>query len=102
MAQTVVWSGEALSDIEGIAEFINRDSVYYAEQVVTRLLEAGESLAEQPARGRIVPEVGSPTIRELFIYSYRLLYEVKDAENEIRVLGVIHGKRLLESVERFQ
>ena len=62
MAHTIVWSGEALSDIEGIAEFIRRNSIYYAEQVVTSLLETGELLAEQPTRGRIVPEAGSPII----------------------------------------
>ena len=31
--------------------------------------------------------------------SYRLIYELKSAETEI--LAVIHGRRLLESIERF-
>jgi len=41
----------------------------------------------------------NPHVRERFIYSYRLIYDLKD--NGIHILGVIHGKRLLESVERF-
>jgi len=35
MAKSVIWSEEALRDIEGIAEYISRDSVYYAQQVAT-------------------------------------------------------------------
>jgi toxin ParE1/3/4 len=38
-------------------------------------------------------------VRERFLYSYRLIYEI--SAETIRVLAVIHGKRLLESVERF-
>ena len=101
MAQDIVWSEESLDDIDGIAEFISRDSAYYAERVVATLFSAGESLSEHPERGRVVPELGDPDVRELFIYSYRLLYRIVREEREIRILAVIHGKRLLESVERF-
>lgn len=59
----------------------------------------GDSLVEQPESGRVVPELNDPHVRERFIYSYRLIYEIKD--NDIFVMGVIHGKRLLESVDRF-
>ena len=34
-----------------------------------------------------------------FLYSYRLIYEL--TEHSVHVLAVLHGKRLLESVERF-
>ena len=99
MARTVIWSQEALDDIDSIAEYISRDSRYHARQVVETLFERGDSLLEQPESGRIVPELHDPHVREHFIYSYRLIYELKD--NAIHILGVIHGKRLLESVERF-
>jgi len=99
MAQAVVWSLEALDDIDSIAEYINRDSLYHAQHVVESLFDLSDSLSEQPESGRIVPELHDPHVRERFIYSYRLIYELKD--NDIHILGVIHGKRLLESVERF-
>ena len=101
MAQDVIWSEGSLEDIDGIAEFISRDSVYYAERVVANLFSAGDSLLEQPERGRVVPELGDPDVRELFIYSYRLVYRMVREEREFRILAVIHGKRLLESIERF-
>lgn len=99
MAQALIWSEEALSDIESIAEYISRDSLYHAQQVVERIVELGESLPAQPRLGRVVPELDRPTVRERFVYSYRLIYEIKN--DVIHILAVIHGKRLLESVERF-
>ena len=51
-----------------------------------------------PLRGRKVPELIS-THRECFIYSYRMIYRVE--KNNVLIIAVIHGKRLLESVERF-
>jgi len=99
MAQTLIWSNEALDDINSIAEYIYRDSPYHAQRVVERIFEMGLSLPEQPQLGRVVPEMGNPGVRERFIYSYRLIYEIK--AHEIHILAVIHGKRLLESAGRF-
>jgi toxin ParE1/3/4 len=41
--------------------------------------------------GRIVPEVEDPNIRELIIYSYRLIYEI--SQKRIEILTIIHGKQ---------
>lgn len=41
--------------------------------------------------GRVVPEIGNPNIRELIIYSCRLIYEV--SSNRIEILAVIHCKQ---------
>jgi len=100
MAKTIIWSQQALDDIDSIAEYISRDSIYYAQHVVESLFELADTLPDQPESGRIVPELQEQTVRERFIYSYRLIYEPKDSG--IHILGVIHGKRLLESIERFE
>ncbi len=99
MARTVKWSEESLQDISGIVEFIARDSIYYAQHVAEAILGKGESIINFPESGRIVPELEQTSIREKFVFSYRLIYQVN--ENEILILAVIHGKRLLESDERF-
>ena len=101
MDYTVVWSGEALDDIDALAEYIARDSVFYAQQVAAKIIESGDTLVAQHTRGRVVPELNDPAIRELFVYSYRLLYEINDVEREIHMLAVLHGKRLLSSLDRF-
>lgn len=55
MAQTVIWSQEALDDIDSIAEYISRDSRYHAQQAVEKFFELGDSLPEQPESGRVGP-----------------------------------------------
>lgn len=98
MAQSLIWSREALDDIDRIAEYIGRDSLHHAQQVVERLFNLADELPVNPRLGRIVPELADPNVRERFLYSYRLIYELTN--ETIHVLAVIHGKRLLESVER--
>ena len=50
--------------------------------------------------GRVVPELGNETIRELSLYFYRILYEIKN--QDVFVLAVIHKRRDLqpEMIER--
>jgi plasmid stabilization system protein ParE len=44
-----------------------------------------------PRMGRIVPEIEDPNIRELIIYSYRLIYKI--SPKRIEILAIIHGKQ---------
>lgn len=97
MASRITWSQEALDDIEAIADYIGRDSVYHAQRIVEQLFSLTESLTDHPELGRTVPELNDQRVRERFLYSYRILYEIRD--DGLLILGVIHGKRLLESVE---
>ena len=100
MACPVAWSPEALEDVESIAEYISRDSPAYARAVVAKIVAATRDLPRFQYTGRIIPEVSDPSLRERFVYSYRLIYRVKDSE--ILIVAVIHGARLFESLsDRF-
>lgn len=94
MAGGVNWSPEAIDDVESIASYIARDSVFYAKAVVKKIFSASQRLDMFPESGRIVPEIGDDKIREIFVYSYRVMYRIE--ENQVLVVAVIHGKRLLE------
>ena len=101
MAQQLNWSPEALEDLQSIAEFIGRDSEFYANSVVTKMVAVSRSLIETPLLGRVVPELGDDQIRERFVYSYRLIYRIRD--DETLVAAILHGKRLIDGVsERFE
>ena len=39
----------------------------------------------------MVPELSDSSIREIFVYSYRLVYRIED--NRISILALIHGRR---------
>ena len=93
MARELVYSHEALEDMESIADFIEKDSPIYAKAVVSKFFERADILLEFPKIGRVVPELKREDIRELFVYSYRLIYRL---EGElITVVSIVHGKRLL-------
>ena len=93
MAHNLVWSPEAIEDIDQIAAFIHRDSPRYASAVASKLVEHAELSASQPLMGRVVPEIRNETVRERFAYSYRVIYQV--FPDRIRIVAVIHGSRLL-------
>jgi len=95
MALRLVWSPEALEDIEAIAAYIERDSPWYANAVVTRIVATAETIPEHPGAGRVVPEVDRKDIRERFVYSYRLIYRIE--KRRILIAAVIHGSRLLQA-----
>ena len=90
MDSRIVWSPEALEDIESIAEYIERDSKFYAQAVVSKILNVAKGIPEFPYIGRVVPEFDDKDVRERFIYSYRLIYRIN--QDEILIIAVIHGK----------
>ena len=91
MARKVEWTDPAWDDLAGIAEYIARDSEYYAAAFVQEMKEAAASLADFAERGQVVPEFGDPSIRELLVKSYRLVYRV--SEKKVVILTLIHGAR---------
>jgi len=96
MARQIVWSYEASADIEALANYISRDSIFYAAAFIQETLDVSRSLNEFSERGRVVPEFGDPNIRELFVREYRLIYSIE--EDRIVLLGLVHGKRDLKTL----
>ncbi len=74
MAFKIEWSREALEDIESIATYIEKDSPIYAKSAFSKIFEKAEILQEFSELGRIAPELNDSTIREIFVYSYRIIF----------------------------
>ena len=51
-------------------------------------------------RGRMVPELNDPAIREVFVFRYRLLYAV--ADTRVTIVAFLHGARDFEAWRRSQ
>jgi plasmid stabilization system protein ParE len=83
-------------DIASIKEYIARDSPANARKVVAAIEQAADRLADFPHAFRMIPEFQDPERRETFVYEYRLMYRVED--DRIRILRVVHGRRLLKNV----
>jgi toxin ParE1/3/4 len=81
---------------QAIANYIAKDSTFYAASFVQEVREASRSLDKLSEKGRIVPELSNPNIRELFIKEYRLIYSIE--ELRVVILGLIHGRRDLKTL----
>ena len=60
---------------------------------LSEILSLTRTLAGFPLAGRKVPEFDDESFRELFAYSYRIIYRVD--QDAVTVVAVIHGKRML-------
>jgi toxin ParE1/3/4 len=96
VARQVEWTETAWRDLERIADYIAEDSPGYAAAFVRRARDHARSLEEMAERGRVVPELEEPAVRELIVGSYRLIYEIEGAD--VDILGVIHGARDLAAL----
>lgn len=91
MAWKVKWTSVAWNDLEFLADFISKDSSYYAASFVQEIKMASRSLKTFAERGRVVPEFGRPDVRELFVGNYRLIYQV--TQEIVSILALVHGSR---------
>ncbi len=89
------WSNKAVLQVKSIGEHIELDSPWQAERIVNLLYSAPEKLRWSPRKGRIVPEFGDPKLREVSVFSWRLIYRILDEET-LEIAAVVHGRRLLQ------
>ena len=87
----VIWADPAKTDLKAIHDFIASDAKYYAKKVVQDIIDRTNIIETYPMIGRKVPEIDDENVREIFAYSYRILYEIKS--EKIYVIGIIHGRR---------
>ncbi len=93
MAQ-VTWTFQALEDMADIAEFHSQTSERYASFLIEEFFALEDQLSRFPFSGRVVPESNLPSIREIIIHKYRLIYSVPSSD-EVHVLAVRHSSRPL-------
>ena len=87
----VIWSKPAKADLRSIHDFIAHDSHHYAKKVTQDIREKTDVLDELPKIGKKVPELNNEAVRELSLYSYRIIYEIKI--QGVFVLAVVHKRR---------
>lgn len=89
----VVWTRQAVEDVEAIRGFVARDSEQYAGLLAERLVAAVGGLELFPQSGRVVPEVGDDSLREVIYGNYRLVYRLQG--ESVEIIAVYHAARLL-------
>jgi len=91
VAREVVWAPRARSDARLALDYIQKDSPEAAKRFASALTAAARSLAELSERGRVVPELDDPAVRELLLSRYRVVYEV--FPDRVAILRIVHASR---------
>ncbi len=91
----IIWTSQALDDLQAIGDFIARDAPAFAQAFVDKVFETVERLEDFPRSGRIVPEINQVNTREIILGSYRIVYLL--SSDEVSILTVFHASRLLKT-----
>lgn len=63
-------------------------------KLIQEIREKTDILGDLPKIGKAVAELNDETVRELWLYSYRIIYEIKS--QDIFVLAVAHKRQDLK------
>lgn len=87
----VVWSQRARDALDEAIGYIWKDSPTAAQRLLQRIIETAATLESLSERGRVVREIEDPSLRELLVKPYRLMYEV--GPTTVVVLALLHEAR---------
>ena len=93
------WRPQARKDLEAIEAYFEEVAPDYASFFMEQVLEKAQQLERFPHLGRIVPEIGDESIRELIYRSYRIMYFVDQEGEEVEILTVMHSSRQFGSLD---
>ena len=93
----VIWTEHAKSQLRHIHDYIAQDSAHYSKRVIEALINKTLSLEELPYQSKIVAELNNDAVREISLYSYRILYEINTTQ--VNVLAVVHKRRDMQPEE---
>ena len=85
----LVWSVRAEADLEHITDYIAEDDPVAARRWVGRLMDRALRASRFPAAGTHPPEIDREDVREVFVRTYRILYQVR--RRDILILTVFEG-----------
>jgi toxin ParE1/3/4 len=93
MDYRIIWSPEALNQLEQLVRFIAHDNPMAATKVGNVIIEKVLLLSNFPYLGKIFREVGLENLREIPVPPYRIFYEINEPEKRIEILAIHHGAR---------
>ncbi len=99
MGYQVALSPSARRDLRDIVRYISLDSQERAIAFGQFLLSSTKRLTDFPEMGRVVPEFGEPSIREIIVRTYRVIYVVDYGDCRVDVARFWHSARGSPEIE---
>lgn len=89
----IVWTDPALSDLEAIADYIALEDPKAASELVKRVVDHVEQLADHPESGSRPPELKRSRYRQIVEPPCRVFYRFDG--HKVFILYVMRSERLL-------
>jgi toxin ParE1/3/4 len=93
MDYEVILSPKALEDLESIIRYIAQDNPEVARQFGHKLVDHTRVLEVSPIVGKQVPEFNDPSVRQLVLKPYRVIYKINEEKQQIHVSRYWHSSR---------
>jgi plasmid stabilization system protein ParE len=93
MGHQVLWSPEALEDLEALTAWLAASNVEAAVATGHAILRKTRGIPLHPRAGRVVPERNDPRIREVFHVRYRIIYRLPRCGGRVEILRIWHAAR---------
>ena len=91
------WSGQSRADLQANQSFIARDSEFYANQMVQRLILRAERILKHPSSGHSVHEYPKENLKEVYEKPYRIVY--RPSAIGLEIVTIIHFRQTLRKAK---
>lgn len=86
----------AFEDLESIRDYIRKDSPFYADTYIEKILNSIQNIQDFPKIGRFIPKFRNDNIREKRFGNYRIIYQL--TPDQINIIAVIHSARKINKI----
>ena len=89
-------SEKAKRQLKNIYIYYSENSIQFAEHFLEDFYIKIESLIEFPKAYGIIPQLEKHNIRKLLFRDYRILYQIDENEELIKIVAILHSKQRLQ------
>ena len=89
----VILTPQSIEDLRQAVTVIAQHNPERARTFGHELIDRTLSLGTFPERGRMVPEIGDPAVREIIHRPFRIIYEIFPDQVVVYLLRFWHGAR---------
>lgn len=100
MDVSVILTPQSQEDLQSIVKFIAKGDSDRARSFGNTLIDKAISIGPMPERGRVVPELNNPSVREIVYGSYRIIYEVYHDPTVVYILRFWHAARGIPEINQ--
>lgn len=93
MDYQIIWSPEALIQLDDLVRFISTDNPAAAEKMGNAIIEKIFLLRQFPRIGKKFLKMNRDDVREILVSPYRIIYQIHESKKGISVSTIWHGAR---------